>query len=154
MVGFRGLLLCLQLALLTVVLRTATHLCDPRTVEEKYMHPIGILADLQGPKQRCGQFETSVELTTGQLFRFDLDARPGNETRVQLPHPEILGALSVGSTLLLDDGKLRMRVVRHGGSAAKDSLFAECQVEVGGRLSSNKGCQHARYLVAHSRQSP
>lgn len=110
-----------------------------RTVEEKYMHPIGILADLQGPKQRCGQFETSVELTTGQLFRFDLDARPGNETRVQLPHPEILGALSVGSTLLLDDGKLRMRVVRHGGSAAKDSLFAECQVEVGGRLSSNKG---------------
>merc|ERR1719356_954739 len=130
-----------------------------RSVEERYQHPIGILADLQGPKQRCGMFaeEDGIVLKAGQQFRFDLDDTPGDDSRVQLPHPEILLALSEGKTLLLDDGKLRMRVIKQGctwegkdvsveDETARPSSsitdcppFIECEVEVGGKLSSNKG---------------
>jgi pyruvate kinase len=130
-----------------------------RSVEERYQHPIGILADLQGPKQRCGRFadEDGIVLRAGQQFRFDLDDAPGDDNRVQLPHPEILLALREGKTLLLDDGKLRMRVIRQGyiwegkdvvveGGAERPSSsitdcppFIECEVEVGGKLSSKKG---------------
>lgn len=130
-----------------------------RNVESKYMHPICILADMQGPKQRCGKFETDegVTLQTGQTFRFDLDTTLGNTERVQLPHPEILLALRPGKTLLLDDGKLKMRVKRCGcvwegkeliledsdsrpsPDVEKCPPFIECTVEVGGALSANKG---------------
>ncbi|CAK0837121.1 unnamed protein product [Prorocentrum cordatum] len=130
-----------------------------RSVEERYQHPIGILADLQGPKQRCGVFadEDGVVLKAGQLFRFDLDGAPGDGNRVQLPHPEILMALCEGKTLLLDDGKLRLRVIRQGytwegkdvvvgqgaqrpsSSITECPPFIECEVEVGGKLSAKKG---------------
>jgi pyruvate kinase len=105
-----------------------------RSIEEATKRPIGVLVDLQGPKLRVGQFENgSVVLEPGQKFRFDLDPTPGNENRAPLPHPEILSALRPGVTLLLDDGKLRMRVRK----AAPDA--AECEVEIGGKLSDRKG---------------
>ncbi|MDY0871050.1 pyruvate kinase [Dongia rigui] len=105
-----------------------------RYIEQSTKRPIGVLVDLQGPKLRVGQFENgSVTLEPGQKFRFDLDPALGNEHRAPLPHPEILSALRPGVTLLLDDGKLRMRVRK----AAKDA--AECEVEIGGTLSDRKG---------------
>jgi pyruvate kinase len=105
-----------------------------RYIEQSTKRPIGVLVDLQGPKLRVGQFEKgSVTLEPGQKFRFDLDPALGNEHRAPLPHPEILSALRPGVTLLLDDGKLRMRVRK----AAKDA--AECEVEIGGKLSDRKG---------------
>jgi pyruvate kinase len=105
-----------------------------RYIEQSTKRPIGVLVDLQGPKLRVGQFENgSVTLEPGQKFRFDLDAALGNAHRAPLPHPEILSALRPGVTLLLDDGKLRMRVRK----AAKDA--AECEVEIGGKLSDRKG---------------
>lgn len=105
-----------------------------RYIEQSTKRPIGVLVDLQGPKLRVGQFENgSVTLEPGQKFRFDLDPALGNEHRAPLPHPEILSALRPGVTLLLDDGKLRMRVRK----AAKDA--AECEVEIGGKLSDRKG---------------
>ena len=105
-----------------------------RALEEHTGRPIGILADVQGPKLRVGRFQGGrVALQTGQEFRLDLSPVPGNSRRVQLPHPEIIAAAGIGTSLLLDDGKLRLRVDRVRG----DHL--ECEVMVGGALSDRKG---------------
>ena len=105
-----------------------------RELEERFDRPIGILADVQGPKLRVGRFGGGrVHLQTGQPFRLDLNATPGNAQRVNLPHPEIIEAASIGSSLLLDDGKLRLRVVHKRA----DALETECVV--GGPLSDRKG---------------
>ena len=105
-----------------------------RELEEETGRPIGILADVQGPKLRVGRFNAGrVHLQTGQAFRLDLNATPGDATRVNLPHPEIIAAAAIGSSLLLDDGKLRLRVVRK----RDDGL--ETEVVVGGPLSDRKG---------------
>nr|AIT69997.1 pyruvate kinase [Dictyopteris undulata] len=105
-----------------------------RRVEAKYKHPICILADLQGPKLRVGVFQgDKVTLADGQLFRFDMDDTPGDDTRVQLPHREIIDTLGAGDSLLLDDGKLRMTVLESGEG------FVSCRVDVGGKLSNKKG---------------
>src|SRR4051794_896883 len=105
-----------------------------RALEEKTGRPIGILADVQGPKLRVGRFQGGrVQLQTGQPFRLDLNPTPGNVSRVQLPHTEIIQAAQIGTSLLLDDGKLRLRVTRVRG----DHL--ETEVVVGGALSDRKG---------------
>lgn len=105
-----------------------------RRVEADLGRPIGILADLQGPKLRCGTFKNGAEvLVEGERFRFDLDDVEGDETRVQLPHPEIFAALEPGATLLVNDGKIRVRVESCGPD------FAECVVIAGGTISNRKG---------------
>jgi pyruvate kinase len=105
-----------------------------RELEDRVERPIGILADVQGPKLRVGQFSGGrVHLQTGQAFRLDLNPTPGNAQRVNLPHPEIIEAAGIGSTLLLDDGKLRLRVARKRADAL------ETEVVVGGPLSDRKG---------------
>jgi pyruvate kinase len=105
-----------------------------RALEKETGRPIGILADLQGPKLRVGTFaDGPVMLEPGRGFRLDLDTAPGNAQRATLPHPEIFAALVPGAELLLDDGKLRLVVERCG----KD--FAETRVVVGGKLSERKG---------------
>ncbi len=105
-----------------------------RDLEARFERPIGILADVQGPKLRVGQFAGGrVQLQTGQSFRLDLSPTPGDVRRVQLPHPEIIAAAGIGTTLLLDDGKLRLRVTRQRA----DHL--ETEVAVGGPLSDRKG---------------
>lgn len=105
-----------------------------REVEAEIGRPIGILADLQGPKIRCGVFEGGAhELAVGKTFTFDSDPKPGNANRVHLPHPEVLDAITVGSTILVNDGKLRL-VVRESSSA-----HAVCEVLVGGQISDRKG---------------
>src|ERR1700739_170114 len=89
-----------------------------RELEEKFERPIGVLCDVQGPKLRVGTFGGGrVFLQTGHPFRLDLDAPPGSASRVTLPHPEIIEAAAIGSTLLLDDGKLRLRVARKRADA-------------------------------------
>ncbi|HVZ06508.1 pyruvate kinase [Rhodopila sp.] len=105
-----------------------------RELEQRFDRPIGILADVQGPKLRVGRFGGGrVQLQTGQTFRLDLNPTPGDRDRVNLPHPEIIEAAAIGSTLLLDDGKLRLRVTRKRA----DALETECVV--GGPLSDRKG---------------
>ena len=105
-----------------------------RELEERFAHPIGILADVQGPKLRVGRFGGGrVQLQSGQGFTLDLNPTPGDVRRVNLPHPEIIGAASIGTTLLLDDGKLRLRVER-----VRDDRL-ETTVVVGGPLSDRKG---------------
>jgi pyruvate kinase len=105
-----------------------------RFIEEDFQKPIAILGDLQGPKLRVGVFaDTKVTLETGQSFRFDLDTTPGDTKRVNLPHPEIINTLKDGDILLLDDGKLKMKVVGTAEGAV------DCEVLVGGPLSNKKG---------------
>src|SRR5271156_2582663 len=108
----------------------AARIAIVRALEKSSGRPIGLLADVQGPKLRIGRFAGGrVHLGQGQEFRLDMDPSPGNARRVQLPHPEILAAASPGTTLLLDDGKLRLRVSRNRG----DHL--ETEVLTGGPLS-------------------
>ncbi|WP_243374629.1 pyruvate kinase [Microvirga solisilvae] len=105
-----------------------------RAVEAKFKRPIAILADLQGPKLRVGAFEgDGAMLQPGQSFTLDADTTPGGKDRVHLPHPEILSSLEPGHTVLIDDGKLRLRVksVKQGS--------ATTTVEVAGKISNRKG---------------
>lgn len=105
-----------------------------RAVEAELGRPIGVLMDLQGPKLRVGRFaEGKVALVPGAPFRLDLDPTPGDARRANLPHPEIFAALEAGTALLLDDGKLRLRVDACGTD------FADTTVLVGGTLSDRKG---------------
>ncbi|TDT73942.1 pyruvate kinase [Litoreibacter halocynthiae] len=105
-----------------------------RQIEKDLGRPISILADLQGPKLRVGVFANGEEeLVVGAPFRLDLDPAEGDVNRVQLPHKEIFAALEVGSSLLVNDGKIRLKVKDCGAD------FANCEVVVGGTISNRKG---------------
>ncbi len=105
-----------------------------RGLEKQFGRPTTILADLQGPKLRVGRFaEGRVELVTGAVFTLDRSPEPGDATRVELPHKEIFAAIEPGARLLLDDGKLVLRVTHH------DETKIVTTIEVGGMLSNNKG---------------
>jgi pyruvate kinase len=106
-----------------------------RKVEKDLNSPIGILADLQGPKLRVGVFanDGGEELIPGADFRLDLDDAAGDVNRVQLPHKEIFDALEPGAHLLVNDGKIKLRVKDCGAT------FADCEVIVGGQISNRKG---------------
>ena len=105
-----------------------------RDVADKHRHPIGILFDLQGPKFRLGEFHGGrVFVNEGATFRFDKSDAAGATDRVFLPHPQIFDAVKGGDMLLLDDGKIRMRVK----DKSRTSIAAE--VITGGALSSRKG---------------
>jgi pyruvate kinase len=105
-----------------------------RDVERDVGRPIGIMIDLQGPKLRIGTFSNGpIELRSGDRFRLDLETVPGDRKRVPLPHPEIFAALSPGTDLLIDDGKLRLEVLECG------PRYAETRVKIGGKLSERKG---------------
>lgn len=105
-----------------------------RALEKKFGRATTILADLQGPKLRVGKFAGGrTVLETDTTFTLDHDAMPGDATRVQLPHREIFRAIEPGARLLLDDGKLVLRVTDY------DDDRIVTRVEIGGALSDNKG---------------
>lgn len=120
-----------------------------REIERETGKPICILADLQGPKLRLGTFAAgSIDLQAGQNFRLDLEATAGDATRAPLPHPEIFAAIGPDSDLLLDDGKVRLRVVRSG----KD--YADCIVVAGAKLSDRKGVNVPQVVLPLSPLTP
>ncbi|MBV8593691.1 MAG: pyruvate kinase, partial [Caulobacteraceae bacterium] len=105
-----------------------------RAAEAAIGRPLAVLADLQGPKFRLGEFRRgSIAVAPGQRLRLDLDPAPGDARRVPLPHPEVLKVLAPGARLLVDDGKVRLAVIRAGEG------FAEVEVLAGERLSDHKG---------------
>lgn len=105
-----------------------------RSVEKEVGRPIAILADLQGPKLRLGTFENdSIEVGPGHQITLDDDPTPGNETRVHLPHPEILESVRPGHRLLIDDGKVLLRAETNDGKAIV------CRVMSGTKMSNKKG---------------
>ncbi len=120
-----------------------------RALEKEFNHPLAVMCDLQGPKLRVGRFaEGKVMLETGQDFRLDLDATPGDKKRVQLPHPEIFAAIEPGMDLLVDDGKRRLRIKR------SDSKSADTEVIIGGEISNNKGVNVPDAVLALSALTP
>ncbi|MDP4801117.1 MAG: pyruvate kinase, partial [Burkholderiaceae bacterium] len=105
-----------------------------RAVEAKFGRPIGILADLQGPKLRVGVMEGGrAQIETGSEFGLDNDPSPGSSQRICLPHPELFAAVEPGQSLLLDDGKLRLEVI------SKTATSIKTRVINGGPLSDRKG---------------
>ncbi len=105
-----------------------------REVEAELGRPVGVMMDLQGPKLRVGRFaEGPVYLKPGDHFRLDLDDTPGDRQRVRLPHPEIFAALKPGDHLLINDGRVRLKIVDC------DPRHADTEVVVGGEVSDNKG---------------
>ena len=105
-----------------------------RVIEKECGRPIGVMMDLQGPKLRVGKISGGeAVLKAGAPFRLDMDPAPGDATRAPMPHPEIFKAITPGTDLLIDDGKLRLRVER----CTEDC--AETTVVIGGRLSDRKG---------------
>lgn len=105
-----------------------------RGLEKEFGRPTTILADLQGPKLRVGTFADGVAvLKVGAKFVLDRDETPGDANRVNLPHPEIYAALEPETRLLLDDGKMVLRVK----TVTPERI--DTVVEVGGALSNRKG---------------
>lgn len=105
-----------------------------RALEKEFHRPTTILFDLQGPKLRVGQFEGGkAMLEKGQRFIFDSDEKLGDSNRALLPHPELFQAVRPGTSILVDDGKIRLKVIEVDG----DKIVTE--VKVGGAISNNKG---------------
>ena len=120
-----------------------------RGAELALKRPLGVLADLQGPKLRLGKFkDVEIDVKPGHKMRFDLDPTPGDATRVQMPHPEIFKALRTGMLLLLDDGRVRLRVNE------RTDDWADVTVESGLKLSDRKGVAVPEAVVPVSALTP
>jgi pyruvate kinase len=120
-----------------------------RAMEKQYKHPIAILMDLQGPKLRLGALAKGpMELKKGQKLRLDLDPAPGTDKRVPLPHPEIFKAAEPDGILLIDDGKVGLRITAH----TEDTI--DTVVEVAGTISDRKGVNLPNLVVPLSPMTP
>ncbi|GEP56473.1 pyruvate kinase [Reyranella soli] len=116
-----------------------------RAMEKEYKHPIAILMDLQGPKLRLGTFAKGpMDLKKGQKIRFDMEEAPGTAKRVPLPHPEIFRAAKPDGILLIDDGKVRLRITAH------DEATIDTEVEVSGQISDRKGVNLPNLVIPMS----
>jgi pyruvate kinase len=120
-----------------------------RALEKKCNHPVAILMDLQGPKLRLGVIgKQPMELKTGQKLRFDMDPEPATAKRVPLLHPEIFKAAKPDGLLLIDDGKVRLRIVAH------DEDTIDAVVEVPGQISDRKGVNLPNLVLPMSPMTP
>ncbi|MFN4297544.1 MAG: pyruvate kinase [Brevundimonas sp.] len=120
-----------------------------RGAEMALQRPLGVLADLQGPKLRLGRFrDVEIAVAPGQRLRLDLDETPGDETRVCMPHPEIFKALREDHLLLLDDGRVRLKVIK------RDDKWADVEVLSGSKLSDRKGVAVPQAVIPVSALTP
>src|SRR4029079_6503442 len=123
-----------------------------RELEKHYKHPIAILMDLQGPKLRLGAMAKGpIELKKGQYLKLDMDKAPGTIKRVPLPHPEIFQAAKPDGLLLIDDGKVRLRIVSNT-SHTLDTMYTVS--EVAGTISDRKGVNLPNLVLPLSPMTP
>lgn len=105
-----------------------------RALEKEVSRPIGILQDLQGPKIRVGTIKDGkIEVQAGEKVRFVPTGEEGGKDAIPLHHPEIFASTAPGHRLLIDDGRLLLKVTGFEG----DAIAAE--VIVGGTISNRKG---------------
>lgn len=124
-----------------------------RALEKETGVPIGVFADLQGPKLRLGQFENGeVDIIKGMRINLDSNPAKGNLQRVHLPHPEILDVLQISSDILLDDGKVHLRVTHKGKDSFGDFVETECIA--GKKLMDRKGVNLPNSLLKVSPLTP
>jgi pyruvate kinase len=111
-----------------------TAIANVRAASQRTKQTVAILQDLQGPKIRIGDLQTpSVELVAGKEVVISTDGAPGNAERLSTSFLNLANDVAAGQTILLDDGKLRLRVV------ATDGREVRCMVMVGGKLTPHKG---------------
>src|SRR6185437_4347033 len=122
---------------------------DLRALSEEVKRPIGILCDLQGPKIRLGRLVGGPRmLEEGERIRLVLGEESDKPQEVPIPHPEIFQAIKKKHALLIDDGKVRLRLLR------KADTFAEAIVEVAGEIKDRKGVNMPDTLLPLSAITP
>ncbi len=105
-----------------------------RVAEEHAGRPVGVFADLQGPKIRVGTFKDGqITLRYGETVTLEASTAPGEEGLIRLPHPEIVASLEAGDILKLDDGKMQLTVTGRSGQKLN------ARVDFGGVLKNQKG---------------
>jgi len=122
---------------------------DLRKLSEDVGRPIGILCDLQGPKIRLGKLNGGPRmLVEGERIKLVLGETSDKPEEVPIPHPEIFQAIKQKHALLIDDGKVRLRLLR------KADTFAEAIVEVAGEIKDRKGVNMPDTLLPMSAMTP
>jgi pyruvate kinase len=122
---------------------------DLRALADEVKRPIGILCDLQGPKIRLGRLVGGPRmLQEGERIRLVLGEESDKPEEVPIPHPEIFQAIKQKHALLIDDGKVRLRLLR------KADTFAEAIVEVAGEIKDRKGVNMPDTLLPLSAMTP
>ena len=122
---------------------------DLRALSDEVGRPIGILCDLQGPKIRLGKLNDGPRmLKEGERIRLVLGETSDKPEEVPIPHPEIFQAIKQKHALLIDDGKVRLRLLR------KADTFAEAIVEVAGEIKDRKGVNMPDTLLPMSAMTP
>ena len=120
-----------------------------RALEQEVQRPIGILADLQGPKIRLGTFAGGASTaTTHSMVRVLRKVESTEPDAVPIPHPEVFAALKPGDALLIDDGRIRLRV------RAVSEDRADAVVELGGVLKDRKGVNLPDTLLPIAAMTP
>jgi len=120
-----------------------------RALSEAVGRPIGILCDLQGPKIRLGTLPGGLRmLVQDERIRLVLGESSDKPDEIPIPHPEIFQAIKQKHALLIDDGKIRLRLLR------KSDTFAEAVVEVGGEIKNRKGVNMPDTLLPMSAMTP
>ena len=120
-----------------------------RALEREVGRPIGILMDLQGPKIRVGTLQGGkIAVEAGQAIGFVVSGTEGDASAIPLPHPEIFAAVAPGHDLLIDDGRVRVRVT----GVTDDRIDAK--VIVGGAISNHKGINLPGTLLELSPLTP
>ncbi|MBA4198174.1 MAG: pyruvate kinase [Chitinophaga sp.] len=106
-----------------------------RDINASEPYNISILADLQGPKLRVGEIENNaLDLQVGDILTFTNTKCVGTKEKIYVSYPDLAGDVRVGNIILIDDGKIEVKVV--GITKEKD---VKVQVTLGGILSSKKG---------------
>lgn len=104
-----------------------------KKVRSELKVPIAIMLDTKGPEYRIKTFKNQkIMLKDGDRFVFTSDDIIGDETRVAVSYPNLPNELSVGDTILLNNGLLTFEVVNISGTNI------ECSVIIGGELSDRK----------------
>src|SRR6201985_1888376 len=127
----------------------AKMVADLRALAGIVGRPVGILCDLQGPKIRLGRLTGGPRmLKEGERIRLVLGETSDKPEEVPIPHPEIFQAIKQKHALLIDDGKVRLRLLR------KADTFAEAVVEVAGEIKDRKGVNMPDTLLPMSAMTP
>jgi pyruvate kinase len=122
---------------------------DLRALSETVGRPVGILVDLQGPKIRLGTLPGGARmLVEGEKVRLVLGESSEKADEIPIPHPEIFQAIKQKHALLIDDGKVRLRLLK------KADNFAEAIVEVAGEIKNRKGVNMPDTLLPMSAMTP
>ncbi len=122
---------------------------DLRALSKTVNRPIGILADLQGPKIRLGTIQGGARmLQLEEKVRLVLGESSENAEDIPIPHPEIFEAIKQKHALLIDDGKVRLRLLK------KADTYAEAIVEVAGEIKNRKGVNMPDTLLPISAMTP